>query len=437
MLLVTLFAPPTELSAAAALGALYYFALAHQPDFDVRWSKGPIGELIFSPLVKKLEALGVNILGGRRVVKLLSNQQQASVSNVVAGFDKGVGGTFFQLDEMQDVYKGCSGSVIEFDLYHAEPLLPLSDDELIHRLLHTTATSIQNVFIAGDCVKQGPGSHGCKGLSQEKAYVSGLQAGNLAAACVGLLPAAQVIPVEPDEAHISAAKDMIRLQRQAEQILAAAGPSAWFAPAAAAADRKGETSQRQSGQQQLRRPQGRQAASALGAEDQSPEMLEKTEELWQLLREEVAEQAGKILFLRADSYVKLQGAGTVCKQRLCHEHIRADAVQRVGYPDNQLWRYCFQCGKLELLSSFDGDKRHLLDHLLADLAATAMPSGAAELPQHVPAGQQLAGARVMPVPGPPAAAVDYGSREVMGSIAQLELQCAQLSMMLQGLQSMQ
>lgn len=30
MLLVTLFAPPEELSAAAALGALYYFVLAHQ-----------------------------------------------------------------------------------------------------------------------------------------------------------------------------------------------------------------------------------------------------------------------------------------------------------------------------------------------------------------------------------------------------------------------
>jgi hypothetical protein len=29
---------------AAAAGALYYFALAHQPDFDVRWCKGPIGE---------------------------------------------------------------------------------------------------------------------------------------------------------------------------------------------------------------------------------------------------------------------------------------------------------------------------------------------------------------------------------------------------------
>ncbi len=39
MLLVTLFAPPEQLSAAAALGALNYFVLAHQADFDVRWCR--------------------------------------------------------------------------------------------------------------------------------------------------------------------------------------------------------------------------------------------------------------------------------------------------------------------------------------------------------------------------------------------------------------
>jgi uncharacterized protein with NAD-binding domain and iron-sulfur cluster len=151
---------------------------------------------------------------------------------------------------VQDMYKGCSGSVIEFDLYHAEPLLPLSDDDLIHRLLHTylapalmyidesssssssadrstlqqqavtaaglqvvdssvlrfrqavtlfspgshdllprTATSVPNVYVAGDYVSQGPGSHGCKGLSQEKAYVSGLQVGTWIQHSMMTLPA--------------------------------------------------------------------------------------------------------------------------------------------------------------------------------------------------------------------------------------------------------
>lgn len=116
------------------------------------------------------------------------------------------------------MYRNEPGSVIEFDLYHAESLLPLSDDALKTRLLQTylapalpggpeqaqtltvkdssvlrfknavtrfspgthmqlpgIVTSIPNVFVAGDCVRQGPGTHGCKGLSQEKAYVSGLQ----------------------------------------------------------------------------------------------------------------------------------------------------------------------------------------------------------------------------------------------------------------------
>ena len=39
--------------------------------------------------------------------------------------------------------------------------------------------------MAGDWLAQGPGTHGAKGLSQEKAYVTGLQAGNQV--CLALL----------------------------------------------------------------------------------------------------------------------------------------------------------------------------------------------------------------------------------------------------------
>lgn len=52
------------------IGALNYFALAHQADFDVRWARGPIGELIFQPLVQLLQTLGVSILPGRRVQEI-------------------------------------------------------------------------------------------------------------------------------------------------------------------------------------------------------------------------------------------------------------------------------------------------------------------------------------------------------------------------------
>ena len=41
-----------------------------------------------------------------------------------------------------------------------------------------TGVSLPGVFMAGDWLAQGPATHGAKGLSQEKAYVTGLQAGN-------------------------------------------------------------------------------------------------------------------------------------------------------------------------------------------------------------------------------------------------------------------
>ncbi|MEM9161611.1 MAG: FAD-dependent oxidoreductase, partial [Cyanobacteria bacterium P01_F01_bin.4] len=67
MLLVGLFAPGEQCSAAAALGMLYYFILAHQPDFDVRWCRGTVGEMIFRPWVEKIEQLGGHVLANRRV----------------------------------------------------------------------------------------------------------------------------------------------------------------------------------------------------------------------------------------------------------------------------------------------------------------------------------------------------------------------------------
>lgn len=42
----------------------------------------------------------------------------------------------------------------------------------------STSPGLAGVYMAGDWLAQGPGTHGSKGLSQEKAYVTGLQAGN-------------------------------------------------------------------------------------------------------------------------------------------------------------------------------------------------------------------------------------------------------------------
>jgi uncharacterized protein with NAD-binding domain and iron-sulfur cluster len=70
MLLVGLFAPGEQCSAAAALGMLYYFILAHQPNFDVVWCRGTVGEMIFRPWVDRIEQAGGRVLTHRRVTDL-------------------------------------------------------------------------------------------------------------------------------------------------------------------------------------------------------------------------------------------------------------------------------------------------------------------------------------------------------------------------------
>jgi hypothetical protein len=51
------------------------------------------------------------------------------------------------------------------------------------------------------------------------------------------------------------------------------------------------------------------------------------------------------------------GVGKYClKKRLCPKHLRADAVKVTGQGDS-LFRFCQQCGKLELLSRFECNKR--------------------------------------------------------------------------------
>ena len=61
-----LFKPPEELSAAVTMELLYYYALAHQDSFDVRWIKSKsIGEQLFAPLSRRLcDAHQLQVLGG-------------------------------------------------------------------------------------------------------------------------------------------------------------------------------------------------------------------------------------------------------------------------------------------------------------------------------------------------------------------------------------
>lgn len=84
-----------------------------------------------------------------------------------------------------------------------------------HQHMPSTITSFQNVFMSGDWLQQGPGAHGARGLSQEKALVTGLLAANAAASSLGLTSQVEVAPVEENEAHIAAGKSAVQGFRQA------------------------------------------------------------------------------------------------------------------------------------------------------------------------------------------------------------------------------
>jgi uncharacterized protein with NAD-binding domain and iron-sulfur cluster len=318
MLLVGLFAPGEQCSAAAALGMLYYFILAHQPNFDVVWCRGTVGEMIFKPWVERIEKLGGKVLTNKRVSDILldstgkaegvvcgdevfeadavifgvsvsgmkkivsgsptlqnyrefrdlTNLGAIDVlatrlwfdrkipirypSNACFGFDPTTGWTFFDLNVLHDEYRDEPGSVIEADFYHANQLLPLSDEQIVQKVQEDLATcipgfreakvidssvirvpqgvthfapgsyqyllkaktNIKNVFMSGDWIITRHGS-----WSQEKAYVTGLEAANLVVEYFGYGSKATILPVEPDEPHIQFARTINQFVRGLSQTI--------------------------------------------------------------------------------------------------------------------------------------------------------------------------------------------------------------------------
>ena len=179
-------------------------------------------------------------------------------ANVFSKFEalRGAGGTFFMLDQLQNddpqLLWGddeVQGSVLACDFYNAGGLLPLSDEEIVRTLMkdllpsavpafqHTEVvdsfvarypgavtwfspgsyakrpplqTSVRNLVCAGDWVKMGEREHGAKGLCQERAFVSGLEAANALARDgqlgVGHGKQALVVPIRDDEPQVVAGR---------------------------------------------------------------------------------------------------------------------------------------------------------------------------------------------------------------------------------------
>jgi len=333
-LLVGLFKPPEELSAAVTMELLYFYALAHQTSFDVRWlRKGSVGETLMRPIVEELKGKNLEVRGGTFVEGLeLSNGRITGLrckargtgeaselsnldavvlalgsggmravlrgspevarrcptlasagalqgidcisariwldkfvptetpANVLSRFSslRGAGGTFFMLDQLQPDHQALwggdepQGSVVSCDFYNAGALLALSDDEILRLLLEellpqavpefrmakavdsyvqrypgavswfspgsyrsrpTLETPIDNLVCAGDWVRMGSREHGAKGLCQERALVSGLEAAN-SLARRGLLGDNRrehlVIPVRDDEIQVQLGRQVNR-----------------------------------------------------------------------------------------------------------------------------------------------------------------------------------------------------------------------------------
>merc|ERR1719161_2416492 len=71
-LLIGLFKGPEELSALVVMELLYFYALAHQDSFDVRWIRnGMVADSLIAPLASKLQKdNALNVMGGSRVGKI-------------------------------------------------------------------------------------------------------------------------------------------------------------------------------------------------------------------------------------------------------------------------------------------------------------------------------------------------------------------------------
>ena len=84
ILLVGLFKPPEELSAAVTMELLYYYALAHQDSFDVRWIRSKtIAERIIAPLSRSLqERYPIQVLGGTLAARLNVSAESVAISSV-------------------------------------------------------------------------------------------------------------------------------------------------------------------------------------------------------------------------------------------------------------------------------------------------------------------------------------------------------------------
>lgn len=170
-------------------------------------------------------------------------------SNVLTGVEPDCGATWFNLNALVKEYEKDDLTVVAADFYHSNSIMRLSDDEIGAKVLRELKrcepavfgdarivdqcvlrfpaavthfspgsyayrptqdkTPFKNFFMAGDWCKQVP--HGANGLSQERAYVTGLRAANLVMDALNDPgPRAHIEDVTPDEPHVGIPKEILR-----------------------------------------------------------------------------------------------------------------------------------------------------------------------------------------------------------------------------------
>jgi uncharacterized protein with NAD-binding domain and iron-sulfur cluster len=209
----------------------------------------------FSPELAKLSEFRrfANLRGTSVLATRLFLDRKLSVpysANACWGFDQGIGMTMFDISTLHgpnsSTVQDSPGSVIEVDYYYANKLLCMSDEDIIvkvkndldiilgHRcwvanvtdaaivrlpeavnwyypgsyqdMPDVQATSLGNVYFAGDIVRTRHGS-----WSQEKAFVTGIQAANL----ILKRPINEnVIPLPSDEIHVRLGRTVVTKFRQ-------------------------------------------------------------------------------------------------------------------------------------------------------------------------------------------------------------------------------
>jgi uncharacterized protein with NAD-binding domain and iron-sulfur cluster len=171
-------------------------------------------------------------------------------ANACWGFDKGIGMTMFDIKTLHGedatTVVGAPGSVIEVDYYHADKLIVMSDEAIVKKVKQDLDTilgsqcriaavddaaivripegvnwyfpgswqdmpdvqsqAVSNLYFAGDIVRTKHAS-----WSQEKAFVTGMEAANLV---LGRPVDEGVIPVAADEAHVKLGKDLVTLGKK-------------------------------------------------------------------------------------------------------------------------------------------------------------------------------------------------------------------------------